>query len=84
MVNQDGPACQDTRVGFPCCLRLLRARCRVREAARKVISANKLAVMHACGEELAQSGIVEASLNVDDRAPDFPLPSEIGKTGAVR
>jgi hypothetical protein len=54
------------------------------EGARKAIPPDSLAVMDACTQELAESGIVEASLTVGDKAPDFELPNAIGKTVALR
>ena len=55
-----------------------------REGSRKAIPPDKLAVMDACTEELAVSGIVETGLKVGDRAPDFTLPNAVGNTVALR
>ena len=51
-----------------------------REESRNAVPPDSLAVMDACTQELADSGIVEASLKVGDKAPDFALPNAIGKT----
>ncbi|OLT60909.1 peroxiredoxin-like family protein [Moorena bouillonii] len=37
------------------------------------------AIMAKAGEELANSGIVDNSLNVGDKAPNFTLPNAVGK-----
>jgi len=55
-----------------------------REESRQAIPPDKLAIMDACTEELAQSGIVEASLKVGDKAPEFALPNALENTVALR
>jgi peroxiredoxin len=51
-----------------------------REKSAKKIPADVRRVMKAKTEELARSGLVETSLNVGDKAPDFDLPNANGKT----
>ena len=51
-----------------------------REKSAKKIPADVRRVMKAKTEELARSGLVEKSLKVGDKAPDFELPNANGKT----
>ena len=51
-----------------------------RERSVQKFPAEVRRVMKAKTEELARSGLVEKSLKVGDRAPDFELPNATGKT----
>jgi hypothetical protein len=49
-----------------------------REAARKFIPPEKLAIMDRCTEDLARSGIIQSALKQGDTAPAFVLPNATG------
>jgi hypothetical protein len=50
-----------------------------REASRKFIPAEQMAVMDRATEDLVRSGITESCLKEGDSAPDFTLPNSVGK-----
>ncbi|MFH0959962.1 MAG: hypothetical protein V1897_14810 [Pseudomonadota bacterium] len=52
---------------------------RRREVNRKLVPQDKLKVMDAAQERLAQSGIVDACLREGDIAPKFELPNATGQ-----
>ena len=50
-----------------------------REASRKFIPPEKLAVMDHATEDLVRSGITDSCLKEGDTAPNFTLPNAVGK-----
>ncbi len=52
----------------------------MREASRKRIPDDKLAIMDTAMDETMQSGITDSTLKVGDIAPDFTLPNAVGES----